>query len=283
MSLIADGIQLQRPLEGLNLSLARAGGRITPPPARAITSIVAGRHGRRPEPSLSDTRVVPLSGWITQSDPDLLVEELDRLKALFNPARDPWLLRDTLPNGVERWIYVRGSNVMGAYRNPHTFDLDVELEADDPFWYSAYGTLNLDAGVEMDDDELMDAGGEIVVTPPATEVTFDAIGNTDVERIRIRFVGPSGGSVGVENLSTSELVGFTSTEVLAAGDRITVNNYHRTARRDQGASLGSVRGAMTLREGNRHGEYLRLIPGSNVLRILGAPAEARIMFFPTWL
>jgi hypothetical protein len=280
MSLILDSTEYQRSNEGVYLSIARGRGRAEPPPVRRAKTLIPFRSGRRPEPGYADTRVLELVGWIKKPDPAQLVSELDDLKALVDPRREPWILLDTLPNAAQRWARVVGRNLMAGYLNPHAYELSVELEADDPFWYSAYGTLDMNDGIEMDDDYFMDSGGEIIVVPPATEVTFDSQGTAEVERIRIRFVGPSASPIGVHNLSTESPVGFSIFRPLAAGEQITVNNYARTAKLD-GAT--NVRGDMTLMSGNRHNEYLRLLPGSNTLQILGAPAEARITFFPTWL
>jgi hypothetical protein len=35
--------------------------------------------------------------------------------------------------------------------------------------------------------------------------------------------------------------------------------------------------------GNQHGEYFRLKPGVQTLRILGQPAEVRLLITPTYL
>lgn len=278
-----DGYDIQR--ADLDVFLEITEGLDELPELRTHQQVIPFRHGQRADMSYAHARPIVLSGLISGpsgNERSAYRAYVDEVKASFSPFRTG-LLVATLEDGTTRWIHAMPLDMRYTPIVPGASNVSIELIAHDPFWYSAYGVLNLDSGVEMDDDELMDAGGEIVVPSGTTEVTFTNTGTAEVERIRARFIGASGGSVGIENLSTPELVGFSIAQTLAAGQRITVNNYHRTARRDLGAGQGNVRGSMTLRAGNRNGEYLRLLPGSNTLRILGAPAEARITFFPTWL
>lgn len=258
-------------------------GRNELPELRAQDRMLPFRHGRLPAIPFADGRLIEARGWVDVPYASFRAE-VDPLKQALAPFTTGVLV-DELEDGTLRWANARVSNLMWIHLKAGTERVSVEFVAHDPFWYSAYGALDLDSGVEMDDDELMDAGGEIVVVPFATEVTFTNPGNTDVERIRVRFIGPAGGGVGIENLSTPELVGFTSTNNLSPGERVTVNNYHRTAHLDTGIGTPTtnVRGTMTPHVGNQRAEYLRIVPGSNTLRVLGSPAEARILFFPTWL
>jgi Phage tail protein len=303
-----DGYDIQR--SDLDVFLEITEGLDELPELRARRDIIPFRHGQRPAAPYANRRPIVLTGLI--SGPSATERSgyrgyVDEVKESFSPLRSaPGTLVATLEDGTTRWIKAMPLDARFRPIVPGASNTSIELVADDPFWYSAYGTvgdviaydaaiiydsslhlydgatgaLGMDTGIEMDDDYLMDSGGEIIVTPPTTEVTFDSMGTADVERIRIRFVGPSTGSVGVHNLSTSSPVGFSIARTLAAGEEIVVNNYARTAKLD---GVTNVRGDMTLRDGNRHNEYLRLLPGSQTLRILGAPAEARITFFATWL
>lgn len=281
MSLLLDGYEAQRPNEGIHLSVARGRGRIEPPPTRRSSSVIPFRAGRRLTPGYADSRRLELVGWVTKPDPEELVAELDALKVVFDPSRDPWLLLDTLPNGDVRWIRVVGANLMGAYRNPHTYDLSAELIADDPFWYSAYGTSTLDSGLVLDAVDLLDQGGPIVVTPTAAShpINFDSMSTGDVERIRIRLVGPSSTGVGIEVDTPDGVVGFVMASALSAGQVLIVDNHKRTA------LIGTLsqRQGMTLRAANRHGEFIRFRPGVNQLRVLGQPGSAHILFTRTYL
>lgn len=286
MSLIVDGLQLQDRAAGVYFDLTH--GRNELPRIRLAESVIPFRAGARVETSLADRRTLHLESRVL-AVPLVHQEFLDNLKARLDPTRpDAVMVRDLLPGtGLERWCWAhpRAFDIerIGGANNTPMYRASASLESLDPFWYSAYGTLDLDAGADMDDDEIMDAGAEIVVTSPTTLVTFNNPGTAEVQRVRVRFIGPSSGGVGIENRSTPLPVGFNSSTVLAADERVTVNNYLRTALRDVGAAQGSIRSTMGLRGGNRHGEYLCLVPGDNTLQILGAPAECRIAFFPTWL
>jgi hypothetical protein len=287
MSLIVEGLQLHDRPGGVYFDMLT--GRHELPASRFATSMIPFWAGQRQDVSLADRRRIELESRVL-AIPNAAAHQawIDDFKRRLDPSRStPVLIRDTLPSGLERfgWAWPRALDVerVGGRTATPMHAASVALEGLDPFWYSPYGALALDDDVVLDDDELLDAGGEIVVTSPITEITFDAGGSAEVQRVRVRFVGASSAGVGIENLTTPELVGFTSTEVLAGGDRITVDNFRRRAHRDLGAGLGSIRASMTMRDGNRHGEYLRLLPGSNTLRVLGAPAEARISFFRTWL
>jgi hypothetical protein len=277
-----DGYDIQR--SDLNVFLQITEGLDEMPELRTARQVIPFRHGQRSTSPYANRRPIVLTGLI--SGPSATERSgyrgyVDEVKESFSPFRStPGTLVATLEDGTTRWIKAMPLSMLNAPIVPGAANTSIELVADDPFWYSAYGTLDMDDGIEMDDDYFMDSGGEIVVTSPTTEVTFDSQGTAEVERIRVRFVGPSTSSVGVVNRSTPSPVGFTIARTLAANEEITLNNYSRTVKLDGTTNL---RGDTTLYAGNRHGEYLRLLPGENRLQILGAPAEMRLLFFATWL
>lgn len=287
MSLFIDDLQLHNRAGGWYFDLVV--GRHSLPSLRTVTTLIPFAHGLRGEPSFADQRRLELeSRLLAVPDPDAHQAFLDSLKRHLDPTRTtPVLVRDLLPTGVERWCraWPRALDVerVGGRTATPMHAASAVLEALDPFWYTSWGALTLDSGLALDDDEELDTGGETIVIPPTDEIDLDAIGSTDVARIRIRFIGPSAGPVGIEVISTPEPIGFTSTVSLGVGERVTVDNAARSAHRDIGTVIGTVRGAMTLRPGNRHGEYVRLVPGINRIRIHGAPAQTRIKYLPTWL
>lgn len=60
---------------------------------------------------------------------------------------------------------------------------------------------------------------------------------------------------------------------------LSVDSGARTARLE----TTNARGHLALLEGNRHGEYLRLRPGLNTIRVVGLPQQVRLTFPATYL
>ena len=282
MSLILDGQEMQRSNDGVYLSLARGRGRLEPPPTRRVRTLIPFRAGRRVEHGHADIRVLELTGWLKKPAPQELVDELDALKQLLDPARDPWILRDFLPTGETRWIEVVGRNLMGTYLNPHTYQLSVELEtAEDPHWHAPHGIATMDSGLLMDDGEHMDQGGSTTVMPTSVShaLTIESPSTAEIERIRLRMVGPSITAPGIEADTPDGAVGFVMADALATDEVLDIDNWERVV------AIGGItqRAEMTLRAANRHGEYIRLRPGQNTVRVLGMPASARLHFPLTFL
>ena len=133
----------------------------------------------------------------------------------------------------------------------------------------------------LDNGESLDSGAETVLAPssPSHEFALNTLGTADVERVRVRMVGPSVEAPGFEVDTPAGVIGFQLASPLVGGEILEVDNYARTVLLDG----VSARGSMTLGAANRHGEYARLRPGNNTVRAIGQPAEVRILFTPTYL
>lgn len=285
MSLIVDGLQLQDRAGGVYFDMPV--GRHDLPLARVATSSVPFRAGLRGERSFADRRRIELESRVL-AIADAVAHQafIDDLKRRLDPSRgEPLLVRDLLPTGLERWCYAwsRALDVerVGGRTATPMHQASVVLEALDPFWYGTYGLSALDSGLLLDDGEALDQGGEIVVAPTSTThaLSFDTQGTADVERIRLRLSGPSVAGPGIEVDTPAGVVGFVMADALADGELLEIDNFERSTL--LGAAV--ARQHMSLRPANRNGEYVRFLPGLNTVRILGQPAEVRILLTPTYL
>lgn len=227
-------------------------------------------------------RQIELAGYVDIVDAGLFVARIDTWKKALDPtAAEPVLILDSLEDGTQRYCWAVPTSFLWTHLVPQKARISVELDALDPFWYGVYGNSTMDSGLIMDNGEVMDSSGEITVTPTSTSysITLDPASTAEVERIRIRFVGPSLSAPGIEVDTPDGLVGFVMTAALATGEELTVDARARTV------TIAGVtqRAAMTLKAANRHGEYVRFRPGTNTVRVLGMPATARILFSPTFL
>lgn len=276
--------------EGLDLAPAHrrwrfwvASGRDDLPEVRTSSEVIPFRRGRLHQPAIGDRRMLELRGYIKETTDPALRAQLDLLKRLLDPERaQPGTLADDFEDGSVRWIHAVPRDVIDRYGGEATRLLSIELEALDPYWYGAWGTLALDGGLFLDAGLALDGSAEIVVTPStaAHALQIDTLGSAEVERLRITFTGPSAAPVGFQaTLATGEVVGFTFRAALAAGQTLVVDNHERLVLM-QGINR---RDLLTLRAENLHGEYARLSPRINDVRVFGQPAEARIRVTPTYL
>lgn len=282
MGLTVDGLDVQRPDMDIYLELVE--GKDEQPEARTSSDVLPFRRGRLQRTSTADRRRLLLAGWIAgpagSGAASGFRTYMDEIKMALDPERStPVVLVDDFEDDTRRWIRAWPRNMVSAEGpGDGTRLLSVELDALDPFWYSAVGMLALDAGLLLDDGYVLDSGAEIVVSAAASffDVLVSHPGSADTDAIAIRMSGASVGAVSVENVTAG--VGFSAGVALAAGDDLRIDVRERTIERN-GAS---VRSTTTLRAGNRNGEWLRLRPGTNRIRISGAPAETRILFNPAW-
>jgi hypothetical protein len=258
------------------------------PAVRGSDELIPFRSGRLSQKRTADHRPLVLTGWIAGAGatPEASYRAyLDGLKKVLDPTRDPGLLVATLTDGSVRWIRAVPRDLIGGDRIGYEFrPLSVELDALDPYWYGPYGSASLNSGLFLDTGHYLDEGASIVVVPTsgAHPVAVDTLGTAQVERVSVTFTGPSVSGVGIEN--TTNGTGFVLPSIAAnpvtSPPRVTVvDNFARTVLDWLGATL---RASLVLNPANAHGEYLRLEPGLNNLRILGKPAAARILFTPTY-
>ncbi len=259
-----------------------AQGRDDLPGARTSADLIPFRRGRLHQPATADVRRLELRGYITETDLAGLLATRDEIKRLLEPERDdPGILTDTFEDGSIRWIRAIPRSADATYAGQAKRLYSILLEALDPFWYGAWGSLALDVGADLDDGYVLDGSADLVVVPtsPAHVVEIDAFANAEIERVRVTFTGPSVSGPGVELVRPgASAIGFQMATALAAGEVLVVDNWARTA------AIGTVprRADMALRDGNRHGEYVHLLPRANTIRITGQPAEARLQFTPTF-
>jgi hypothetical protein len=202
---------------------------------------------------------------------------IDGIKAKLEPTGLPRTLVATLEDGSKRWINAVPRNLLPGDGWGSDFrSFSIEWEALEPYWYGSFGVLTLDTGYLLDGGESLDSGTEVILTDSAF---IDTQGTADIERVRIRFIGPSTGPVGLQATGIAAPVGFSVARTLAAGEVLEVDNQARTALLDG----VSVRSLMTLLPGNSHGEYLRLPPGPTTLYATGGAAQTRVLFTPTYL
>jgi hypothetical protein len=272
-----DGFDLQR--ADLDIHFEITEGLDELPETRGSDDVIPFRRGRLAQERMADRRPIVAVGWVTRpsaSPAHAYRVYIDSLKARLNPIGPPRLLVATLEDGQQRWLSAVPRDLIGGPALGSDFrPFSIEWEALDPYWYSTWGSLALDAGYLLDDGWFLDSSAEVLITGAKT---FDTLGTTDVERVRVRFVGPSAGPVGIEIPSAVPL-GFTVNRLLVAGETLDVDNFARTV------TLGgaSLRNLLTLRPANQHGEYLRLPPGEVTLMSTGGAAETRVLFSPTYL
>lgn len=273
-----DGFDVQR--ADLDIFIEIAEGLDDLPDVRGGDQVIPFRTGRLPVRSIADFRPIIGNGWIAGSNSTPRAKYrgyLDALKAKLDPTSEPRVLAATLEDGTTRWIraiprnLLPGPGIGGEFR---TFS--IEWKACDPYWYGSWGALTLDSGLTLDDGYALDSGGEIVIAG-AGDYTLNTLGSAEVERVQVRFVGPSSGPVGIETVGAAP-VGFRIARTLASGEEIAVDNWARTAL----LGSSSLRNLMTLSPGNRHGEYIRLPAGAVTLRATGAAAQTRIQFLPAY-
>lgn len=255
-----------------------AEGRDDLPEVRSSSQVIPFRRGRLHKPGIADLRPLEVRGYIKDVTDAAMRADLDVIKGLLDPeALAMGTLVDDFENGSVRWMRAIPRDVIPRYGGKATRLFSIALDALDPYWYGSWGTLSLDSGLYLDSGLSLDSGAEVVITAPATTFDLDTLGTADVERIRVRFVGPSAGPVGLDTVGATP-VGFTVARTLDAGEVLEVDNYARTI------LLGgvSLRNVTTLLEDNRHGEYIRLPAGPVTLRASGGAAETRILFNPTY-
>ena len=259
-----------------------AEGRDELPEFRTSSQVIPFRRGRLHQGGFADRRSLEVRGYIKEVTDPAMQAELDLLKGLLDPERfAPGTLADDFADGTQRWIFAVPRSIIPRYGGQAGRLLSIEIEALDPYWYSAWGTLTLDGGLFLDTGLTLDSSAEIVVVPTTSshELDIDTLGTADVERVRIAFKGPSTAPPGFSaTLASGETVGFTYGALLLSGEELVVDNHDRTV------LLGGAtkRNLLNLSADNRHGEYARLSRGLNQVRITGQPAEARIRFTPTW-
>lgn len=279
IGLTYDGFDFQR--SDLDIMFAIIEGLDGLPLTRGDDPIIPFRRGRLPQNHVADRRPVVAQGWVTghgTAPAPMYRAYLDSIKAHLDSTGSPRTLAVTLEDGTARWIsavprnMLPGNDGMGSdFRS-----FSIEWDAIDPYWYGSFGVLTLDSGYVLDAGEHLDSGAEVVIAGSGS-ATFDTLGNVEVERLRVRILGPSTGPVGLQ-VGGSELIGFTVATTLAAGQELEVDNDARTALLDG----VSVRNLLTFRDGNRHGEYLRLPAGPVTLWTTGGAAQTRVLFSPTW-
>jgi hypothetical protein len=187
-----------------------------------------------------------------------------------------------MEDATVRWIRATARNLIGGEAfGSELRILSLELEALDPYWYGTFGTLILDTGLFLDDAWLVNSSREVVIVPPADpyDFTLEVPGTTVVRKIRARFEAPSINPVGLLNVTPLVPVGFRASILPSGASPLVVDNEQRTVL--QGAT--SFRKDLVLEEGNVHGEYICLFPGTNRLRLIGKPARLRLTFYPSYL
>jgi len=276
IGLVYDGFDLQR--ADLDIMFQITEGLDELPETRGSDDLIPFRHGRLAQDRMADRRPVVAVGWVTRpstSDPIAYRAYVDALKERLDPTGLPRLLVATLEDGTLRWISAVPRDLIGGPALGSDFrPFSIEWEAVDPYWYGSWGMIALDSIYRLDAGEFLDSSAELVLTTLTGEV--ETMSTADAERVRVRFTGPSLSSVGLEVVDGA--IGFTVTRTLAAGETLEVDNFNRTV------LLGgvSLRNLMSLSTGNRHGEYIRLPAGRVALRVIGSPAETRILFNPTY-
>ena len=281
MSLTWQGLDLQPAHRRWRFWIAQ--GRDELPDVRTSSDLIPFRRGRLHRPGVADRRPLELRGYIQEASLAAFRAQHDTLKGLLDPeTEEPGTLADTFEDGGVRWVRAVPRNLVSKYGGDATRVLSIELEALYPFWYGSNGVITLDSGLLLDSGYAMDQDAKIVITPmtPAYNFTFNALGTTAITDVIVEVDGPSDDRVFIYNESLSPVVGFGYDVVLGAAETLVVDSGARSVR------LGSVnaRGSLLLGyPGNRHGEYLRLRPGSNTIRINGKPAQVRISFPATYL
>jgi hypothetical protein len=276
------GYDLQR--ADLNVMFAITEGLDDLPAVRGSDQVIPFRPGRLALPRLADRRAVVATGWVAGGQPapeSTYRTYLDGLKAVLDPTRPPDALVATLENGSVRWIIARPANILGGELVGHEMrPMSIEWEAVDPYWYGTFGSLTADAGYRADGGWAADSSREFVVVPPteAYDFNLDVPGTAAARRIVARFDSPSIGICGLSNRTFADPIGFTSVPLPVGALPMVIDNEARTI--VQGGT--SYRKDLTLATGNEHGEYIRLLPGRNVLRVTGKPTRLRLTFYPAY-
>jgi hypothetical protein len=284
IGLVFDGHDLQRP--DLNVFFEITEGLDDLPEVRGEDQLIPFRAGRLPGLRLPHRRPIVAVGHVMgpadETAKAAFRAYVDEIKGRLDPTAGERILVATLEDGSTRSITCAARNLIGGegflseYR---AFSIEWEAVAD-PMWHGAWGEWMLDSGLFLDDGWYLDELGYVVCTPTGSpfDVTFSALGTTGTGAVRVEVDGASGGVVGVSNVTLSPAVGFTF-PALAGGALLNVDSGARTAL----LGTANARGNMTLLPGNGHGEYLRLVAGSNTIRVTGTPAQVRIYFDRSYL
>jgi hypothetical protein len=280
VGLVWDDYDLQRPDLDVMFELTEGLDELTG--TRGDDQVIPFRAGRLAQSRTADRRPLVGSGWVTGRTPTAVSAYrayVDGLKAKLDPTGPPKLLVATLEDGSKRWISAVPRDLIGGPGSGADYrPFSIQWDGLDPFWYSPLGQLTLDSGLLLDDGYVLDSSAEIVVSAAAS--LFDVIvvnpGSADTDLVAIRMAGASLGVVGIENATTG--VGFSAGVALTAGQELLVDVRGRTIER---AGV-SVRSTTTLFAANQHGEFFRLRPGTNRIRITGKPTETRLLFNPAW-
>lgn len=278
-----DDFELQR--ADLDIHFEITEGMDELPNTRGSDQVIPFRTGLLPSARMAHNRPVVAVGWVTgpptASAKTAYRAYVDSLKARLDPTKGPRLLVATLEDGSKRWIRAVPRNLIGGPGMGSDFrPFSIEWEALDPYWYGTYGIGTLDSGLFLDTGWFLDGGADIIITGSGDHALTNP-GTADCEKVRVTITGPSAGAVSVE-VTGSVPIGFTYPALLT-GQTLTVDNHERTVTRATAfAPTVNGRQNLSLRPGNEHGEYLRLPPGAQTLRVSGAPAQTRIHFLPTW-
>jgi hypothetical protein len=279
-----DGFDLQR--ADLDILFELTEGLDDLPQTRGSDDVIPFRSGRLPQDRIADHRPVVATGWVTRPSASVASAYrayVDSLKAKLDPTGPPHILVATLEDGSKRWINAVARDLIGGPALGSDFrPFSIAWDALDPYWYGTNAVIALDSGLFLDAGLTLDQDATIVITPTtvAYDYTFTAHGTTDITGVVVEIDGPSVSRPFIYNKSLDPVVGFGYATALIAGQTLVVDSGRRTA------TLGSVnaRGGLTpTYPGNRHGEYIRVRPGENTIRIDGQPAEVRMSFKATYL
>jgi hypothetical protein len=281
IGLTYDGYDLQR--ADLDIFFQITEGLDTLPETRGDDQLIPFRTGRLAQSRMADRRPVVAMGWVTRpsvSQTPAYRAYLDGLKAKLEPTALPRVLVATLEDGSKRWINAVPRDLLPGDGWGSDFrSFSIEWEALDPYWYSAYGSATLDSGLYLDAGWYLDDGADLTVAGSG-DYALTNPGTADSEKVRVIVTGPSSGAVGVE-VAGAVPVGFTY-PLLATGETLTVDNDARTVVLTSAAPPVNGRQNLILRPGNEHGEYLRLPPGAQTIRVSGNPVSTRIHFLPAY-
>ncbi len=285
VGLVWDGHDVQR--ADLDVFFEITDGLDDLPEVRGEDQLIPFRAGRLPGLRLPHRRPVVAVGHV-MGPADATARAafrayVDEIKGWMDPTIGERILVATLEDGSTRWITCVPRNILpgeGWASEYRAFSLEWEAVSD-PLWHADWGEWFLDSGLVLDDGWYLDEAGHLVITPTGSpfDATFTALGTTATEAVRVEVDGASTGVVGVSNVTAGHpVVGFTH-PALAAAALLSVDSGTRTV------TLGGVqaRGNLTLLAGNAHGEYLRLWPGQNVIRVTGTPAQIRVFFDRSYL
>lgn len=283
IGLAFDDLDLQR--ADLDLMFVITEGMDELPETRGGDQLIPFRTGQLAQPRMAHRRPVVAEGWVARPSASVASAYrayVDSLKLRLEPTALPKLLVATMEDGSKRWVNAVPRNLIGGPALGSDFrPFSIEWEALDPYWYGAYGTGTLDSGLYLDAGWYLDGGADLIVAGSG-DYPLANPGTADSEKVRVVVTGPSTGPIGVE-VTGSLPVGFVYGPVLAAGQTLTVDNDARTV--DLATAFAPTvngRQDLSLRPGNEHGEYLRLPPGAQTIRVSGNPASTRIHFLPAW-